>query len=264
MTGDEEWERLRQERIDDLTVYLALARFRKRPPISSLPLDLQRDIREFFGTYTRACETADACLFRLGDPEAVDQACQRSPVGRLSSNALFVHKSAVATLEPTLRIYEGCARAYLGEIDDANVVKLHRFSGKVSYLACPDFDTGPHPAILRTVKLSLRSRELDCRDHTHDDAPLVLDQKERMVDHDHPLREKFTRFTQLERSHGLLDGLTDMLTRRQWDLAIDQAGLQLRGYRLLWKPGVIRPRRSGSPRPTTDAIVPQRRPTPHR
>ena len=98
-----------------------------------------------FDTYTRACETADAFLFRLGDPEAVDQACQRSPVGRLTSNALFVHKSAVAALEPALRIYEGCARAYLGEIDEANVVKLHRFSGKVSYLACPDFDTAPIP-----------------------------------------------------------------------------------------------------------------------
>lgn len=132
VTGDEKWERLRQERIGDLTVYLALARFRKRPPISSLPLDLQRDLREFFGTYTRACESADACLFRLGDPEAVDQACQRSPAGRLTSNALFVHKLAIAALEPALRIYEGCARAYLGEIDDANVVKLHRFSGKVS------------------------------------------------------------------------------------------------------------------------------------
>ena len=219
VTGDEEWERLRQERIDDLTVYLALARFRKRPPISSLPLDLQRDIREFFGTYTRACETADACLFRLGDPEAVDQACQRSPVGRLTSNALFVHKSAVAALEPALRIYEGCARAYLGEIDDANVVKLHRFSGKVSYLACPDFDTGPHPAILRTVKLSLRSRELDCRDHTHDEAPLVLDQKERMVDHDHPLREKFARFTEQERSARSAGRMIDLSTRRQWELS---------------------------------------------
>jgi len=254
VTGDEEWERLRQERIDDLTVYLALARFRKRPPISSLPIDLQRDIREFFGTYTWACETADACLFRLGDPDAVDQACQRSPVGRLTSNALFVHRSAVATLEPALRIYEGCARAYLGEIDDANVVKLHRFSGKVSYLACPDFDTAPHPAILRTVKLSLRTRELDCRDHTDDEAPLVLDQKERLVDRDHPLHEKFARFSDQEKQHDLLDGIIDLRTRRQWELILDEAGLQQRGYRLLWKPGAIRRRptkRAASAEPAT-------------
>ena len=242
VTGDEEWDRLRQERVDDLTVYLALARFRRRPPISSLPIDLQRDIREFFGSYTRACETADACLFQAGDATAVDQACQRSSVGRLAANALFVHKSAVPALAPVLRIYEGCARAYLGEIDDANVVKLHRFSGKVSYLACPDFDAVPHPAIQRTVKLSLRTRELDCRDQTGDEAPLVLDQKERLVDRDYPQREKFARLTEQEQQHGLLDGMLDLRTRRQWELRLDEAGLQLRGYRLSWKPGAKRQR----------------------
>jgi len=250
VTGAEEWETLRQDRIDDLTVYLALSRFRRRPPISALPMDLQRDIREFFGTYTRACESADACLFQVGNADAIDQACQRSPVGRLSSNALLVHKSAVNALEPILRIYEGCARAYLGEIDDTNVVKLHRFSGKISYLACPDFDTAPHPAIQRIVKLSLRSRELDCRDHTGDEDPLLLDQKDRMVA-DYPLREKFARFTDQEKRHGLLEGLNDLFTRRLWELRLDEAGLQLRGSRLLWKPGAKRRCRSspgwGSP-----------------
>lgn len=257
VTGDEDWETLRKDRVDDLTVYLALSRFRKRPPISSLPLDLQRDIREFFGTYTRACEMADACLFQAGDPEAVHQACQRSPVGRLSSNALFVHKSAVDALEPILRIYEGCARAYLGEIDDTNVVKLHRFSGKVSYLTCPDFDTVPHPAIQRTVKLSLRSRELNCRDHTDDEDPLVLDHKERMVEGDYPLREKFARFTDQETQHGLLDGLNDLARRRQWKLRLDDAGLELRGYRLLWRPGHQRrrQRRVGHVSTVPDSVV---------
>jgi len=113
----------------------------------------------------------------------------------------------------------------------------------------------PHPAIRRTVKLSLRSRELDCRDHGGPDAPLVLDRKELLVGQDYPGREKFARFTQQEESHGLLDGLTDLSTLRDWELKFEQAGLQLRGYRLLWKPGVGRRRRCpasvvrGSPDP---------------
>ena len=40
-----------------------------------------------------------------------------------------------------LRVYEGCARAYLGEVEGANLIKLHRHSGKVSYLVDPDFET---------------------------------------------------------------------------------------------------------------------------
>ena len=66
------------------------------------------------------------------------------------------------SLEPLLRVYEGCARADLGEVEGVNLVKLHRHSGKVSYLVYPDFETDPHPALLRSIKLSLRTRELDC------------------------------------------------------------------------------------------------------
>jgi DNA phosphorothioation-associated putative methyltransferase len=110
------------------------------PPLSILPLHLQRDIREFLGSYSRACQQADQLLFAAGDPEAVDQACRDAPLGRLLPNALYIHRSTLDRLSPLLRIYEGCARAWLGEIEDANIIKLHRFSDKVSYLAYPDFD----------------------------------------------------------------------------------------------------------------------------
>ena len=238
VTGAEAWDALRQDRVNDLTVYLALARFRKRPPISSLPTRLQRDIRDFFGSYKKACERADSLLFTAGDHEAIDQACQRSSLGRLTSNALLVHKSAMAGLEPVLRVYESCARAYLGEIDDANIVKLHRFSGKVSYLACPEFDKLPHPTIQRTVKLAMRSLHLDCFDHSVAEDPIVLDRKELFVDQDYPWREKFCRLTQQEEAYDLLNGVTDLLSRETWDARLDNVGLRLRGHRLIWKPDV--------------------------
>jgi len=50
---------LSKSKTGSVTVYLALARFRKRPAISVLPVGLQRDIREFFGSYKNACEQAD-------------------------------------------------------------------------------------------------------------------------------------------------------------------------------------------------------------
>ena len=86
------WAKIRRQRTDDLLVYLALARFRKRPPISKLPPTLRRDIRDFFGTYKRACQRADALLFAAGDAAAIDAACRRSPLGKLLPNALYVHR----------------------------------------------------------------------------------------------------------------------------------------------------------------------------
>jgi DNA phosphorothioation-associated putative methyltransferase len=109
--------------------YLALGRFRRRPPISALPLGLQRDIRAFFGSYSNACRLTDDLLFRAGSAEAVDEACRRSAVGKLLPDDLYVHRSALDTLEPLLRVYEGCGRAYLGEVEGANLIKIHRRSG---------------------------------------------------------------------------------------------------------------------------------------
>ncbi len=104
---------------EDLLVYLALGQFRRRPPSSALPTGLQRDIRAFFGSYATGCRRADDLLFRAGDPDAVEDACRRSPVGKLLPNAFYVHRTALEALDPLLRVYEGCARAYLGEISRA-------------------------------------------------------------------------------------------------------------------------------------------------
>ena len=172
----------------------------------------------------------------------IDAACGRAGVGRLTSNALYLHRSAVGTLDPVLRVFEGCARAYLGDVDVANVVKLHRFSGKVSYLAVPKFDELPHPPVRRTIKLSLRNLWLQCIDHTENKNPLLLDQKERMVEADHPWRARFARFTIQEAQHGLLDELDDTLPALEWHQRLKEAGLMIRGYRLLYRDGVQRKR----------------------
>ena len=233
VTGAEEWETIHERRTEDLLVYLALSRFRKRPPLRKLPCRLQVDIRTFFGSYKNACEQADDLLFQAGDPDAIDEACKRSPIGKLLPNSLYVHESALESLEPILRVYEGCARAYLGEIEDTNIVKLHRISGKVSYLAYPEFEKDPHPALLRSVKLNLRSRELDCYDFSESDNPPILHRKETFLPRDHPLREKFAKLTQQEEKHALLENTSTIGTRNGWENRLAEHGLALRGHRLV-------------------------------
>ena len=242
VTGADPWDTIRQSRIDDLRVYLALARFPKRPTFAQMPQAMQRDIKEFFGGYKNACDSADALLFESGRSELIDAACQRSTIGRLTSNALYLHRSTIASLEPVLRVFEGCAKTYLGDVDDANIVKLHRFSGKVSYLACPRFESHPHPPIERTIKLSLRNLFLQCIDHANSKNPLLLDQKERMVENDHPWFDRFARFSGQESQHGLLDDLDDLLPAAKWQSRMNESGLMIRGYRLLYQEGVKRKR----------------------
>jgi DNA phosphorothioation-associated putative methyltransferase len=233
VTADDEWDLIRRRRTEDLLVYLALARFRKRPPIGKMPRTLQRDMRDFFGAYTKACQRADDLLFRAGDAEAIDEACERSPVGKQLPDDLYIHRSALDALEPLLRIYEGCGRAFLGEVEGANIIKIHRRSGKLSYLVYPEFEDDPHPALLRSVRVNLRTRQIESNDYSESGNPPVLHRKETFLLPDDPLRVKFARLTAQEEKHGLLDDASGIGTREGWAKRLAKRGFALKGHRLV-------------------------------
>jgi DNA phosphorothioation-associated putative methyltransferase len=169
VTEEEPWAQIAQRRTEDLLVYLALARFRRRPPFSKLPARTQRDVKAFLGNYKDACEKADALLFRAGDAAAVNEACRGATTGVLRENALLLRRDALDQLDPLLRVYEGCARALLGDIEEANVLKLHRYSGKVSYLVYDGLDGAHEPTLRTRIKVSLRSLDIEVFNHTRHD-----------------------------------------------------------------------------------------------
>jgi DNA phosphorothioation-associated putative methyltransferase len=237
ITDTESWEAIARRRREDMVVYLALARFRKRPTLSQLPLGLQRDMKAFFGTYSRACTEADELLFKAGDAAAIDEACKRATIGKLLPDDLYVHRDALEGLEPLLRIYEGCGRTYLGEVEGANIIKIHRRSGKLSYLVYPGFERDPHPALLRCVRLNLRTRHIECYDYARSANPPVLHRKEAFLAPGDPRREKFARLTAQEAKHGLLGDTSGIGTREGWARRLAARGFALRGHRLVKQNG---------------------------
>jgi DNA phosphorothioation-associated putative methyltransferase len=233
ITDPAAWEAIARRRREDLLVYLALARFRKRPALSSLPLTLQRDMRAFFGGYSKGCEEADALLFKAGEEGATDEACRRATVGKLLPDDLYVHRSALDELEPLLRIYEACGRAYLGEVEGANIIKIHRRSRKLSYLVYPELESDSHPALQRCVKLNLRTRQIECYDYGQSAKPPVLHRKESFLAAGDPRRAKFARLTAQEEKHGLLDDPAGIGTRDGWARRLKERGYALIGHRLV-------------------------------
>jgi DNA phosphorothioation-associated putative methyltransferase len=143
--GTEPFEQAAADRRQDLTTRFAIARLRRRSKFSDLPRVVQRDVRTLFGSYKAACGHADALLFAVGDPATLRAAAGRSPVGKATSDALYVHITALDLLPAELLVYDACARVVAGAVDDANLVKFHFDKPRVSYLVYPDFDTDPHP-----------------------------------------------------------------------------------------------------------------------
>jgi DNA phosphorothioation-associated putative methyltransferase len=236
VTGKDQWTALQRERTQDLLVYLALERFSGRPRFSVLPRELQLDAKAFFGTYTytrtRACEAADRLLFSVGDMDAISAACHEAVCGKLLSDALYIHTLGVPMLPPLLRVYEGCARGYIGVVEDANVVKLHQRVPQILYLAYPHFDRDPHPALAGSLVVHLRTLQVRYVDYHTTDSPPILHWKEVFVPADYPFREKFARLTRQEERWGLYEHPTAIGTKQAWERLLAEKGVRLIGHRV--------------------------------
>lgn len=232
VTGNEQWDRIREERSQDLLVYLALSRFGGRPRLSQLPSDLQLDVRAFFGNYRQASELADKLLFSAGAADVIREACKNSSIGKHLPDALYVHSTAVASLAPVLRVYEGCARAYIGVVEGANVIKLSIGKPQISYLHYPDFDSNGHPSLAASLVVPLNTFHIQYRDYTQSKNPFVLHRKETLVSPDYPLRAKFEQLTKKEERYGLYEHPELIGTKAGWDEILKTGGLIQSGHRL--------------------------------
>ena len=232
VTGVDDWRAVREKRASELLIYLALARFSGRPRASELPLGIQLDVKAFFGSYKAACTEADELLYSAGHAEKVDQACKETEVGKRTSPALYVHESALSDLPPLLRVYEGCARVYIGTVEEANLIKLHRGEPRVSYLSYPKFESDAHPALANSLTVHLQTFRLRDIDYSERENPPVLHRKEEFVAEGYPGREKFARLTKQEERHGLFEEATRIGTRTQWAQQLQEKGFTLRGHRL--------------------------------
>ncbi len=201
-TGAEAWAEIAAKRAQDLLIYLALARFDRRPTLSQLPLALQRDVKALFPSYGQACKQADALLFSVGRTEEVNATCSDSPIGKKMPEALYIHVSAIDRLPASLRVFEGCARTYIGRVESANIVKLSRLEPKISYLSYPAFDEDPHPALTQSLTVNLQTFRVRTRDYSEYRNPPILHRKETFLPAEHPLRAKFARLYSGRRGQG--------------------------------------------------------------
>ncbi|MGA9924922.1 MAG: hypothetical protein WBQ29_16095 [Isosphaeraceae bacterium] len=81
--------------------------------------------------------------------------------------------------------------------------------------------------MLRSIKLSLRTRELDCYDYATSTNPPILHRKETFLPPGHPLLAKFARLTQQEEKHGLLDETATIGTREGWQRRLAERGFTI-------------------------------------
>ena len=232
-TNKEEWDAIAEKHKQDLLVYIALSKFGNRPKYNILPSDLQNDIKAFFDNYKQACEVADQMLFSLRDIQIIKTTCRNNKIGKLLSDALYVHISALDALDPLLRLYEGCASRTFGRMEGVTLVKFRTDKPKISYLFYPDFDDDPHPPLLASMQVDLINLQVGYRDYKSSNNPFILHRKETFLTKEYPLYEKFARLSEQEEKWGLLDDPQFIGTKNGWIRRLEEKAAKLRGHRLL-------------------------------
>jgi DNA phosphorothioation-associated putative methyltransferase len=175
-------------RKEDLLVYFGLNLFNGRTRYSTLVPELQRDIKVLFGNASSAFEAARALLFSVGKTEVIEEACRRAVsagYGHLfEGHSLQINSSRLNRLPAALRCYAGCAAKLYGDVDTADLVKIHIRSGKLTLLFYDDFNTSPLPHLRERVKINMRTQRIDFFQHSSESEGQLLYLKSRYMTSD--------------------------------------------------------------------------------
>jgi DNA phosphorothioation-associated putative methyltransferase len=230
--GADTYTAARKQRKEDLLVYLAMANFRKRVPLKDLDDALQADIKSHFGTYRQAQEKGLDLLFSTGQEEALEKAIAGLNFGWLDSNEghFSIHRSLLPELPAALRIYIQCGAHLYGDPQEANIIKIHLWSKKLTFLHYDDFDRQPFPELRTRIKIDLLKRFVTVFDHTEGTEHQLLFFKERFLSAGDPLRTKAEVISSRLRKLGLqLESLgsndQNAPSKEKFDAIIGQAGL---------------------------------------
>lgn len=186
--GEETYLAARRRRKEDLLVYLATSSLRKRIPLKSLDFRLQADLISHFGSYSQAQTDGQALLMSLGKSEVLQEAAQTLKCGWWDSTEghFSIHRSLIDELPPPLRVFLECAARLYGSPRNADVIKLHLKSHKVSFLSYDDFDGKPFPELKTRIKIDLPRLSVNVYEAPANGPAAMLYFKERFVAADYP------------------------------------------------------------------------------
>jgi hypothetical protein len=216
----------------NVLLLLGIEAFNGRSPLHTLSLPVQADIRALFESYKEACRRADRLLLKLRD-DIYLRNVMRNSVGKMTQTAIYVHSRAVESMPVLLKLYEHCGAIAVGRPGDWDLVKLSHEGRSVSWLAYPNFDRDPHPRLAWSYSVDMRKLEGSYRSYLDSDNRPLLHRKHEFLRPDDRESAKYRRLTEQEIRAGLYAQPHLIGNERGWESALNTAGVQLSGHRLL-------------------------------
>lgn len=188
--GSDAFEAACKQRKEDLLVYLALANFRRRIPLKHLDDGLRSDLESHFGTYAKAQDAGLDLLLSLKSHGTLEAAVEGLGFGWWDKDEghLTIHRSLLDKLPPSLRVFVGCGLRLYGNPENADLVKCHVRSFKLTLLFFKRFDEEAFPELSMRVKIDMPRLDVAVYEHHDGGRQQILFFKERFLAADHPRR----------------------------------------------------------------------------
>ena len=204
--GTASFDQAARQRKEDLLVYLALASFRKRIPQKHLDPQLQEDLVAFFGSYAKAQTAGLELLMSLSSEDTLWDVANGLPFGWRDpvERHFVIHNSLLDRLPPALRVFIECGAILYGDPHEADLIKLHLRSRKVSFLIYEDFFRKPFPELKTRIKVDLARLQVAVFEYGLSLPSQLLFYKERFLAEDHALRARMEQISRRLAKLGVL------------------------------------------------------------
>ena len=175
---------------EDLLVYAGASLLRKRIPFNQLSTRLQNDIKSHFGSTSQVEQAARELLFASGDADELELALGQVREGWIDpiEGHFVIHRDLLDELPGIFRVYVACAARLFGDPKEADLIKIHLHSKKLTFLHYDGFLDEPFPSLSRRIKIDLRRLFVTVFDSPPGGARQVLLFKERFLARSHPAR----------------------------------------------------------------------------
>ena len=227
--GEAILQEAQQRRKEDLLVWFALSSLdRLRTPFNRLSPRLQRDLKVFFGDPAQAAKDANLLLRGAGSPEDLERMVEHLGYGWIDHEEghFTFHQSLINELPAVLRVFIGCGARLYGDPHDADLIKIHLRSQKLTLTRYDHFDGRAFPELTQRIKIDFRRFFVAVFEHPSDDRRRVLFFKERFMGPDHPQRPAMEEMSRRLRQLGASEANVGYgVVRGDWRKFLEAKGL---------------------------------------
>jgi DNA phosphorothioation-associated putative methyltransferase len=228
--GHDELDDIVAARTEDLSLHFAMHAFSLRKSYGSFPPELRRDVRAFFGSHKRAQEAGQALLYSIGNQDLLLEdatAAAAAGIGHLELGKLQFPTHRLQELSVRLRGYVALAARLAGDLSEANLLRIHINSRKLTALTYDDFEASFLPRLTTRVKVEFDTFDVSIIDHSADNDVRLLYLKSRYLTDNNPQQKAQNAFDQKILDLNCFDFKNEGPSFREFAQTLVKAGLKV-------------------------------------